>query len=584
MIDHLLHQLSRDISQIIQDTYKESFPPHSKFSAEITQSTQEQFGHYQLNSAMKLAKVLQQSPQNIAKALISKILELNYVKKAEVAGPGFINITLSKEYLAERLNQAFKDPRIGIPNIGINRRVIVDFSSPNVAKELHVGHLRSTIIGDSLARLLEFLGYDVVRLNHVGDWGTQFGMLITYLLSYQPKVCSEEEKATLSELMHWYREGKKLFDTDSQFKREAQLSAVKLQQGDPEYRRIWKIICDISRKGYQEIYQLLDVNITERGESFYEPFIPHIVDMLEEKQLVTLSEGAKCIFLEGFVGAEGKPLPIILQKSDGGYNYATTDMAAIWHRSYIEKAQRIIYVVDSGQKLHFDMIFAASKKAGFIDPQTQEVVHVGFGVVLGADGKKFKTRSGETEKLIDLIQEAIDQSALILQERIPELSKEEMTEMAKVLGIDAIKYADLSGHRLKDYAFSYERMLRFEGNTAAFLLYSYVRIQSIKRKYQGSLEELFNSGEILLKEEAEIKLGLHLLRFAETLELMNEELLPHRLCEYLFTLAEVFNHFFRDCQVIGSESEASRLLLIELAGRTLDKGLFLLGLKTLNKM
>ncbi len=583
MINHLQHKLIRDISAIINHVYGDQLVPDS-FKAEITQSTQQQFGHYQLNSAMKLGKNLKQNPHLVAKTLLPKILELEYIATAEMAGPGFINLSFTSKYLSEQINKVFADPRIGIPKIGVNRKVVIDFSSPNVAKELHVGHLRSTIIGDSLARLFEFLGYDVVRLNHVGDWGTQFGMLITYLLHFKPGVCSGDQVATLSELMNWYREGKKLFDADPNFKKLSQLSAVELQQGNPEYRRIWKIICEISRKGYEEIYKLLDVELTERGESFYEPIIPRTIEMLEEKGLVTLSDGAKCIFMEGFLGSEGKPLPIILQKSDGGYNYATTDLAAAWHRGQEEKADRMVYVVDSGQKLHLEMIFAAAKKAGFIDPNIQEIVHVGFGVVLGADGKKFKTRSGETERLIDLIQEAIDQSALILKERLPDLSSDELYEMAKILGIDAVKYADLSGHRLKDYAFSYERMLRFEGNTAAFLLYSYVRIQSIKRKYQGSLDDLFNHSAIQLKDEAEMRLGLHILRFPETLELLNEELLPHRLCEYLFNLAETFNVFFRDCQVIGSETETSRLLLCELTGRILDKGLYLLGLKTLQRM
>jgi arginyl-tRNA synthetase len=397
-----------------------------------------------------------------------------------------------------------------------------------------------------------------------------------------PEVLEGKKQTDLVSLMQWYRASKKCFDEDPEFKKRAQLQVVKLQGGDEVSLAAWTMICDISRAAFQEIYNLLDIKISERGESFYNPFLPEIVADLEKRGIITISDGAKCIYLEGFVGRDDTPLPMIIQKSDGGYNYDTTDMAAIRHRIEVEKADRIIYVTDAGQSLHFQMLFKAAEKAGYLDPQKVRVDHVPFGVVLGADGTKFKTRSGDTERLIDLLFEAVKQAKSILHERLPELSEKELNHTAEVLGIDAVKYADLSSHRIKDYMFSYERMLRFEGNTAAFLLYAYVRIQSIKRKVGKDVVSL--KSRIVLEHPSEIDLALHLRRFGETLESVAEELLPNRLAEYLYTLAEKFHAFFRDCRVEGTSEEDSRLLLCEAAGRILHQGLQILGLKTLEKM
>ncbi len=553
---------------------------------EITTSTQVQFGHYQCNNALKLAKELKVSPREVAQHIVTAWKaqsSIPMIAKMEIAGPGFINIFLDSQFLSDEMNRVLQDPRLGVPTPKTRQRIIVEFSSPNVAKELHVGHLRSTIIGDSLARLFEFLGHDVLRLNHIGDWGTQFGMLITYMREHAPEVLEGKQKTDLTSLMQWYRSAKKVFDDDLEFKKRAQLQVVKLQGGDEVSLAAWEMICEISRRAFQEIYQLLDVKIVERGESFYNPFLPNTVADLEKRGMITLSEGAKCIYLEGFAGRDDKPLPIIIQKSDGGYNYDTTDMAALRHRIEEEKADRIIIVTDAGQSLHFQMLFKAAEKAGYLDPHLVRVDHVPFGVVLGADGKKFKTRSGDTEKLIDLLFEAVDQAKKVLQERLPELSVAELDRAAQILGVDAVKYADLSSHRIKDYLFSYEKMLRFEGNTAPFLLYAYVRIQSIKRKVGKDLSRL-NHARIILEHPTEIDLALHLRQFGETLAAVAEELLPHRLAEYLYTLAEKFHAFFRDCRVEGSPQEESRLLLCETAGRILHKGLDILGLKTLDKM
>lgn len=547
---------------------------------EITQSTQPQFGDYQCNNALKLAKELRQSPRDVAQKIAAHFEKDSLIARIEIAGPGFINLTLDPIFLSKQVSEILRDPLLGVPHPKRRQKVVVEFSSPNVAKELHVGHLRSTIIGDCLARLFEFLGQDVLRLNHIGDWGTQFGMLIAYMREEASAILEGKKEADLSSLMQWYRASKNRFDTDPEFKKRAQLQVVKLQGGDEATLAAWKMICDISRHAYQAIYNLLDIKLVERGESFYNSMLPQVVIDLEKKGMVAVSDGAKCIYLEGFAGREGEPLPIIIQKSDGGYNYDTTDMAALRHRIEVEKAGRIIVVVDAGQSLHFQMLFKAAEKAGYLDPQKVQADHVAFGVVLGPDGKKFKTRSGETKRLVDLIYEAVAHAKKILKERMPELADQELSHMAEVLGIDAIKYADLSCHRIKDYIFSYERMLRFEGNTAAFLLYAYVRIQSIKRK----IDKEIISAAIKLEHPAEIALGLHLRQFGEALDCVARDLIPNRLTDYLYTLAEKFHAFFRDCRVEGSPQEESRLALSEATGRILEKGLQILGLKILDRM
>lgn len=552
--------------------------------ADITQSTHPTFGHYQCNSAMKIAKALKTNPRKLAEEVVEKWKTNNAIEKLEVAGPGFINITLTKEFLSKELTEVSRDSRLGVPPLKEVKKVIVEFSSPNVAKELHVGHLRSTIIGESLARLFEFLGHDVLRLNHIGDWGTQFGMLITYLKEYEPDILSGTKQTDLSSLMNWYRASKKRFDEDPEFKKRAQTQVVSLQGGEKNALAAWEKIREISRKGFQEIYDFLDITLTERGESYYNEMLPQVVADYEKKGIIEVSDGAKCVFLEGFKTKEGTPLPMILQKSDGGYNYATTDSAAIHQRVEEEKGDRIIYVVDAGQQLHFQMVFAAAIKADYYDPKKVQIEHVPFGVVLGPDGKKFKTRSGETEKLIDLLKEAVRRARHLLKKRLQDANENELDELSKILGVDAVKYADLSCHRLKDYVFSYDRMLNFEGNTAAYLLYSYVRIQGIKRRCNKDIQALSATTPIQLKHPSEIALGLKLRQFGETLAFMDRDLLPNRLSDYLYDLAEKFHAFFRDCRVEGTQEENSRLVLCELTGRMLKQGLYILGLKTMDRM
>lgn len=574
----------QELTHLFKNALTEAFPLAEAPELEVVQSSNEKFGHYQFNSAMKLAKGLQKNPRQIAEEIVKHFHKGDLVADLSIAGPGFINITLQPKAIQSRVAAMLKSAHLAIDPVGQGQRVIIDFSSPNIAKEMHVGHLRSTIIGDSLANLFEFLGYDVLRQNHVGDWGTAFGMLIAYMKDQAPQVLQGTEQTDLTHLVAWYKAAKKRFDENPDFKKSSQLEVVSLQSGEKEALHAWEIICDISRKAYQEIYDLLGVKIFERGESYYNPMLADVVADLDSKGLITVSNGAKCLFLEGFVNREGDPLPLMVQKSDGGYNYDTTDMAAIKHRIEVEKGTRLIYVTDAGQASHFAMIFKAAEMAGYLDPKVVQVDHVPFGLVLGADGKKFRTRAGDTERLIDLLNTATESAEKILDERSPDMDKEEKSLLAKALGIGAVKYADLSCHRTSDYTFSYERMLKFEGNTAAYLMYSYVRVAGIKRKVQANLDAVMLNSHIHLEHPSEIALGLHLAQFPETLEMVSKELLPNRLTDYLYGLAEKFNAFFRDCRVEGSPQQNERLLLSEITARVLKKGLEILGVHPVEKM
>jgi len=581
-MEPILKILQKAVSQAIT----QAFPDTSTEESDIAPCASEEFGHYQCNSAPRLAKILKTNPRTVAQKIVDSLgTSLSEIcSKIEIAGPGFINFTFNPLFLSEHLQKQLLDPKLGVQLPAKRKKIVVDFSSPNVAKELHVGHIRSTIIGDCLCRVFEFQGNDVLRLNHIGDWGTQFGMLITYMKEFAPDVLQGKVPTSLDALMGWYKASKKRFDEDPEFQKRSQLQVVKLQAGDPDALHSWKLICDVSKKGFEEIYKLLNVHIIHRGESFYNPFLKDTVKALENLGIVTTSNGAKCIFLDGFKNREGEPLPLMIQKSDGGFNYDTTDMAAIHHRIFVEKADRIIIITDSGQSLHFQLIFAAAEKAGWLDRSKVQVEHIGFGLVLGADGKKFKTRSGDTEKLIDLLIEGIDAARLVLEEKMPNSSKEEIEHLAKVIGIDAIKYSDLSTNRIKDYIFSYEKMLRFDGNTAVFLLYAYVRINGIKRKINANMTLILENNKLDLQHPSEISLSLHLLRFSEILDSVARDLLPNRLADYLYELAEKYNAFYRDCRIEGTPEEASRLILCEVTARVLKQGLEILGLETVDRM
>ncbi|MBH8567188.1 arginine--tRNA ligase [Nostoc sp. CENA67] len=550
------------------------------------------FGDYQANVALSLSGRLGKQPRAIAAAIVEKLDVSEICKPPEIAGPGFINLKLKTEYLEAQLQAIQADSRLGIPATKTPQREVVDFSSPNIAKEMHVGHLRSTIIGDSIARVLEFQGHDVLRLNHVGDWGTQFGMLIAYLREVYPEALTTANALDIGDLVTFYRKAKLRFDADEAFQETARQEVVRLQAGAEDTLHAWKLLCEQSRQEFQVIYDLLDVSVIERGESFYNPLLPTVVEDLEKSGLLVENQGAKCVFVEGFTNREGEPLPLIVQKSDGGYNYATTDLAALRYRIQKDEAKRIIYVTDAGQANHFAQFFKVAGKAGWI-PEDVELVHVPFGLVLGEDGKKFKTRSGDTVRLRDLLDEAITRARADLEIRLKEEEREETEEfinkVAEVVGISAVKYADLSQNRTSNYIFSYDKMLDLKGNTAPYMLYAYARIQGISRKGEINFEELGDHAKILLQHETELALAKYLLQLDEVINTVEQDLLPHRLCEYLYELSKKFNQFYdrnQGVRVLDAEEpyRTSRLVLCDLTARTLKLGLSLLGIQVLERM
>ncbi len=546
------------------------------------------FGDYQANVAMSLTKKVGKAPRAIAEALVEHLDISDLCQPAVIAGPGFINLTLKPEYLATQLQVMQTDSRLGVAPVKQPKRVIVDFSSPNIAKEMHVGHLRSTIIGDCIARILEFQGHDVLRLNHVGDWGTQFGMLITYLKEVCPQALTTSEAIELGDLVEFYKQAKQRFDADEAFRETARLEVVKLQTGAADTLKAWQLLCEQSRREFQIIYDLLNICLTERGESFYNPLLADVVKDLTQSGLLVTDQGAQCVFLEGFTNKEGAPLPLIVQKSDGGYNYATTDLAAIRYRVQQDGAERILYLTDIGQANHFAQVFQVAQRAGWV-PANVELVHVPFGFVQGEDGKKFKTRSGDTVKLRDLLDEAVERARHDLETRLQEEGRQETSEfidhVAQVVGLGAVKYADLSQNRTSNYIFSYDKMLALQGNTAPYMLYAYVRVQGISRKGQIDFNQL-GTVNLLLQEETELVLAKHLLQLEDILGQVSQELFPNKLCQYLFELSQKFNQFYDRCPILQAEEpqRTSRLALADLTARTLKLGLSLLGIDVLERM
>ena len=546
------------------------------------------FGDYQSNVALSLPKKLKQSPRAIAEKIVEHLPVNDIWETPQIAGPGFINFTIKPTYLATLLNEIRTDRNLGIEKVQPASKIVVDFSSPNIAKEMHVGHLRSTIIGDCIARVLEFRGYDVLRLNHVGDWGTQFGMLIAYLREAYPEALTTANALDIGDLVSLYKKAKIRFDEDKEFKETARTEVVNLQAGAEDSRHAWGLLCDQSRREFQVIYDLLDINLTERGESFYNPFLSDVISKLEEQGLLEEDAGAKCVFLEGFTNKNGDPLPLIVQTTDGGFNYATTDLAAIKYRVEKDHATRIVYVTDSGQSNHFAGVFQVARKSGLL-PKNVEAVHVPFGLVLGEDGKRLKTRSGETIKLKELLDEAVLRARQDLEARLEEEGRSETTEfidrVAQVVGISAVKYADLSQNRTTDYKFSYQKMLALKGNTAPYLLYAYVRPQGISRKGNIDFTKL-ESTKIVLSEEAELILAKHILQLSEIILEVEKDLLPNRLCQYLFELSQKFNQFYDRYSILNAvePQRTSRLILTDLTARTLKLGLSLLGIPVLERM
>ena len=539
-------------------------------------------GDFASNIAMMLAKPAAMKPRDLAEKLVAALPADSQISKVEIAGPGFLNFFQNSDALAQRLEAALADDKLAVRKSGPAQRVVVDLSSPNLAKEMHVGHLRSTIIGDGVARVLEFLGDTVIRQNHVGDLGTQFGMLLAYL-EENPAAAESE----LSDLEQFYRAAKKRFDDSTEFADRARELVVQLQAGDENCLRLWNRFNDISLSHCQKVYDRLGVKLSMadvKGESAYNAELPGIVDALRDKGLLSESEGAQCVFMDEFKNAEGNPLPVIVQKAGGGYLYATTDLAAMRYRSQQLQADRALYFVDQRQALHFQMAFEVARRAGFVH-EGMQLEHMGFGTMNGADGRPFKTRDGGTVKLIDLLDEAEERAYSLVKSKNPDLAEDELRSIARAVGIGAVKYADLSKHRTSDYSFNFELMLSFEGNTAPYLLYAYTRVASIFRKLGQGIESI--GGQISLQAEQEQALGGKLAQFGELLNSVADKGTPHLLCNYLYDLAGLFSSFYENCPILSSEDEAvrnSRLRLAALTGRILKQGLELLGLQPLERM
>lgn len=570
------------IQQAIAQLVAEGVLPEGLSPAIQVENTRDKtHGDFASNIAMMLAKPAGMKPQDLAEKIIAALPADENVSKADIAGPGFINFFQNTQALASRLDAALADERIGVRKAGPLQRTVVDLSAPNLAKEMHVGHLRSTIIGDGVARVLEFLGDTVIRQNHVGDWGTQFGMLMAYL--QENPITSDE----LSDLENFYRAAKQRFDESPEFADRARGLVVKLQAGDAECLALWSKFKDISLSHCQKIYELLNVKLTMAdvmGESAYNDDLINVVSDLKAKGLLVESNGAQCVFLEQFKTADGEPLPVIIVKADGGYLYATTDLAAVRYRNSVLKADRVLYFVDQRQALHFQQVFEVARLAGFVS-HPMEMEHMGFGTMNGADGRPFKTRDGGTVKLIDLLSEAQDRAYTLVKGKNPDLAEDELRQIAKVVGIDAVKYADLSKHRTSDYSFNFDLMLNFEGNTAPYLLYAYTRVAGVFRKLGKNFDEV--DGRIVLQAPHEQELAAKLAQFGEVLNNVADKGTPHTLCAYLYDVAGLFSSFYENCPILNAETPEqmqSRLRLAALTGRTLKQGLELLGLETLERM
>jgi arginyl-tRNA synthetase len=590
--------LDNQLRAAMERAFPEAAPPAGGFDPQLAPASKPEFGDFQANGALPLAKPLGQPPRAIATAVVEQLkADPSFAElclEPQIAGPGFINLTLRPERLAAEVQACLQDQRLGVPSVQGGSPVVVDFSSPNIAKEMHVGHLRSTIIGDSLARVLEFRGHPVLRLNHVGDWGTQFGMLITHLKQVAPEALDTADAVDLGDLVAFYREAKKRFDDDEAFQTTSREEVVKLQGGDPVSLKAWGLLCDQSRREFQKIYDRLDIRLSERGESFYNPYLEGVVADLEATGLLVVDDGARCVFLEGVSGKDGKPLPVIVQKSDGGFNYATTDLAAIRYRFGAapdgDGARRVIYVTDAGQANHFAGVFQVARRAGWV-PEDGRLEHVPFGLVQGEDGKKLKTRAGDTVRLRDLLDEAVERAEADLRRRLEEEGRQEdeafIQQVATTVGLAAVKYADLSQNRITNYQFSFDRMLALQGNTAPYLLYAVVRIAGIARK-GGDLEgsSVPIDQPLSFHEPQEWALVRELLKFDAVIAEVEEELLPNRLCTYLFELSQVFNRFYDQVPVLKADqpARASRLALCRLTANTLKLGLGLLGIPTLERM
>lgn len=551
---------------------------------QVRQSAKVQFGDYQANGMMAVAKKLGMAPRQLAEQVLTHLDLSGIASKVEIAGPGFINIFLEPAFLAEQVQQALASDRLGVSQ-PTRQTIVVDYSAPNVAKEMHVGHLRSTIIGDAAVRTLEFLGHHVIRANHVGDWGTQFGMLIAWLEKQQQENAGD---MALADLEGFYRDAKKHYDEDEAFAERARNYVVKLQSGDAYFREMWRKLVDITMTQNQITYDRLNVTLTREdvmGESLYNPMLPSIVADLKAKGLAVESEGATVVFLDEFKNKEGDPMGVIIQKKDGGYLYTTTDIACAKYRYETLHADRVLYYIDSRQHQHLMQAWTIVRKAGYV-PDSVPLEHHMFGMMLGKDGKPFKTRAGGTVKLADLLDEALERARRLVAEKNPDMPADELEKLANAVGIGAVKYADLSKNRTTDYIFDWDNMLAFEGNTAPYMQYAYTRVLSVFRKADID-EQALASAPVIISEDREAQLAARLLQFEETLTVVAREGTPHVMCAYLYDVAGLFSGFYEHCPILSAENDAirnSRLKLAQLTAKTLKLGLDTLGIETVERM
>ncbi|MDC5965151.1 arginine--tRNA ligase [Proteus mirabilis] len=549
----------------------------------VRQSAKVQFGDYQANGVMGAAKKMGIPPRQLAEKILEHLDITDIADKVEIAGPGFINIFLSPVWVAQQAEFALADEHLNITKV-TPETIVIDYSSPNVAKQMHVGHLRSTIIGDASARTLSFLGHNVIRANHLGDWGTQFGMLIAYLEKKQNENAAD---MALADLEEFYREAKKCYDEDEVFAERARNYVVRLQGGDQYCRTMWRKLVDITMQQNQLTYQRLNVTLTEddiMGESLYNPMLPGIVADLKAKGLAVESEGATVVFLDEYKNKEGDPMGVIIQKKDGGYLYTTTDIACAKYRHEQLHANRVLYYIDSRQHQHLMQAWTIVRKAGYI-PDSMSLEHHMFGMMLGKDGRPFKTRSGGTVRLTDLLDEAHERALTLIREKNPDMDEEELNNIARVVGIGAVKYADLSKNRTTDYIFDWDLMLSFEGNTAPYMQYAYTRVASIFKR--AEIDDSALTQPISLTQPHEKQLALRLVQFDETITQVAREGTPHVMCAYLYDLAQSFSGFYENCPILSAEDDnvrQSRLKLARLTARTLKQGLETLGIETVDRM
>jgi arginyl-tRNA synthetase len=551
--------------------------------AQVRQSAKAQFGDYQANGVMAVAKKLGMQPRQLAEKVIELLDLAGIASKVEIAGPGFINIFLDRQWVASQAEHALTAPKLGVSPVE-PQTIVVDYSAPNVAKQMHVGHLRSTIIGDAAVRTLEFLGHNVIRANHVGDWGTQFGMLIAYLEKMQNESASDMD---LSDLELFYQQAKKTYDEDEAFALRARAYVVKLQSGDEYCRQMWRKLVDITMAQNQIAYDRLNVTLTKddvMGESLYNAMLPGIVADLKAKGLAVESDGATVVYLDEYKNKDGEPMGVIIQKKDGGYLYTTTDIACAKYRYETLGADRVLYYIDTRQHQHLMQAWTIVRKAGYV-PESVPLEHHMFGMMLGKDGKPFKTRSGGTVKLSDLLDEAIERAGKLIAEKNPDMPADELQQVVEAVGIGAVKYADLSKSRTTDYIFDWDNMLALDGNTAPYMQYAYTRVVSVFKR--AGIDENSLTLPLVITEDREAALATRLLQFEEVITMVAREGTPHVMCSYLYDVAGLFSSFYEHCQILNAESEEirqSRLKLAMLTAKTLKQGLDTLGIRTVERM